>query len=337
MKFIVDDKIPFIEGRLEPFGEVKYVAPGKITSDVVKDADALIVRTRTRCDKTLLKDSGVSLVATATIGTDHIDSEWCEANGITVRNAAGCNAPGVAQYVWSSLLRKGFDPGRHTLGVIGHGHVGSIVTDWGERLGARVLVCDPPRKDAGYTDRLYLPIETLLKECDAVTLHTPLTAEGEYPTHHLIDACMLGMMKKGSILINSSRGPVVDNEAWARHLGETGATGIIDVWEGEPDISRLLLDAASIATPHIAGYSYEGKQRATRMALEAVNRHFGISASTEGLCGQYNAPEKEFTDITAQIIKSSYDPEADTAALRRSPADFERLRSDYIYRHEPSF
>ncbi|MDE6338115.1 MAG: 4-phosphoerythronate dehydrogenase, partial [Muribaculaceae bacterium] len=186
MKFIVDNKIPFIKGRLEPLGEVVYADPFAFTPQLVKDADALIIRTRTHCDEALLDGSSVKLVATATIGTDQIDIPWCEANGITVENAAGCNAPGVAQYVWSSLLRNGFDPSRHTLGVVGKGNIGSIVADWGCRLGANVIVCDPPRQKAGHKDEDYLPLEEVLAKADAVTLHTPLTKEGDDSTYHLI-------------------------------------------------------------------------------------------------------------------------------------------------------
>ena len=337
MKFIVDNKIPFIEGRLEKAGEVVYATPEAITAELVKDADALIVRTRTRCDEDLLKGSKVKLVATATIGTDHIDTEWCEANGITVKNAAGCNAPGVAQYVWSSLLRNGFMPGIHTLGIVGCGHVGSIVAEWGKGMGGKVLVCDPPRLEAGITDHEYVSLQRILQECDAVTLHTPLTKTGKHATFHLIGDKELSMLREGAILVNSSRGPVVDNEAWLCHLTDGNIKGIIDVWEGEPQINTKLLDKANIGTPHIAGYSFEGKQRATRMALQAVTEHFGIEIPTGDLCSDYKAPVNGFPDDTARIITASYNPESDTRALRQNPEDFEKLRSDYSYRHEPVF
>lgn len=337
MKFIVDNKIPFIKGRLESAGEVIYSSPENIDANLVKEADAIIVRTRTRCDRDLLKDSKVKLIATATIGTDHIDIPWCEENGITVRNAAGCNAPGVAQYVWSSLLRKGFDIGADTLGIAGFGHVGSIVAEWGRAMGVRIIVCDPPRKGMGLTDNDYISIEELLCESDAVTLHTPLIKNGEHPTFHLIGDKELAIMKPDSILINSSRGPVVDNKAWLRHLESGSSTAIIDVWEEEPGISIPLLEKASIATPHIAGYSFEGKQRATRMALCAVADFFGIRISTDGLCGDYATPENGFPVNSAGIIRDSYNPIADTTALKEAPQTFEKLRSAYDYRHEPVF
>ncbi len=339
MKVIIDNKIPFIQGRLEREGvEVVYSDPAAITPETVKDADALIVRTRTRCDRNLLEKSSVGLVVTATIGTDHIDLVWCAENGVEVRNAAGCNAPGVAQYVWSSLLRNGFNPGHHTLGVVGCGHVGSIVADWGKRMGAKVIVCDPPRKDSGLTDHDYISLRELLRESDAVTIHTPLTAVGGYPTYHLIGEKELEMLRPGAIFINSSRGPVVDNNALSAHLKAGGnCKAIIDVWEGEPKIYEELLSAVEIGTPHIAGYSRQGKERATRMALEAVSDFFNLPVSTEGLCPDYMKPDGKFPDDAGSIISQSYDPYADDRNLRKAPGQFEKLRSDYDYRDEPSF
>lgn len=331
LKIIVDNKIPFIEGRLEPVADVIYTAPGDITPELVKDADALLVRTRTKCNENLLGGSKVQLVATATIGMDHFDADWLRQAGIIAVNAAGCNAPGVAQYVWSSLLRNGFDPVRHTLGVVGLGHIGSIVADWGRKMGVRVLVCDPPRKDMGLTDEQYLPMESLLRECDAVTLHTPLSHKGLYPTFHLISEKELKMMRPGAILVNASRGPVVDNAAWKDYLKTSGTKGIIDVWEGEPKLDTELMGLAEISTPHIAGYSLEGKERATRMVLEAVENVFGVSLDKSGLEGEYEAP----ATVDPDVIISSYDPYADTALLRSKPDELECLRDTYELRREP--
>ena len=336
MKVIIDNKIPFIAGRLERAGvDTVYADPKAISPEMVKDADALIVRTRTRCDEALLKGSAVRLVVTATIGTDHIDIPWCEANGIAVRNCAGCNAPGVAQYVWSSLLRLGLRPGAK-VGVVGFGHVGSIVAEWGRGMGFDIRVCDPPRQKAGMADNDYRPLAELLRECDAVTLHTPLTRTGDDATYHLVGAEELAEMRPGSVLVNSSRGPVVDNQAWAEELEKGNKRGVVDVWEGEPAISRSLLADAAIATPHIAGYSLQGKQRATRMALEAFAEFFGMEVDTAGLCGAYRSPGDEFPEDAAQRIVDSYDPFTDTARLRACPGDFERQRGDYDYRSEPT-
>lgn len=332
MKFVVDNKIPFIKGRLEAVGEVVYADPDAIDREMVADADALIIRTRTRCSEQLLSGSPVKLIATATIGTDHIDIPWCEANGITVENAAGCNAPGVAQYVWSALLRNGFDPAVHVLGLVGKGHIGTIVADWGRRLGAKVLVNDPPREKAGLKDEDYVSLDQLLKQSDAVTLHTPLTKSGDYPTFHLISSRELQLMKPGAILVNASRGPVPDNRAISGWIEEGEGRAVIDVWEGEPNPDRNLLAEALVATPHIAGYSREGKERATRMVLEAVERNFSLSLDKSALEGDYIPPAGS---IDPESITQSYDPAADTEELRRFPDRFEQLRSAYNYRGEP--
>ena len=325
MKIIADKNIPFLEGRLREARLIQLPA-SEINAETVRDADALIVRTRTRCDSGLLKGSKVKMVATATIGTDHIDLAWCEANGIKVSNAPGCNAPGVALYVWSNLLRNGFDPKKSTLGVIGCGNVGSIVAQWGERLGAEVLVCDPPRKERGETDREYLPLEDVLANSDAVTLHTPLTYDGKHPTFHLIDEDSIRHLKEGAIFVNAARGEVADTETLIRAIGE-GRIGraVIDTWEGEPDIAPRLLKIADTATCHIAGYSVEGKQRATRMALEAVAHTLGTTADRSGLQGPYRAP----ATLTPEAIIAAYDPAPMTDALKSDPAGFETLRNAY--------
>lgn len=334
LRIIADDNIPFLRGRLEPYADVTYVGQDEFTPGLVRDADALMIRTRTRCDAALLGGSGVRLVATATIGTDQIDMEWCRANGIDVANSPGCNAPGVAQYVWSALLRCGFDPRTMTLGVVGYGNIGGIVARWGEILGARVLVCDPPRQEAGCMDTEYHDMGYVLANSDAVTLHTPLTRGGAHPTYHLIGAAELSQMRPGSLLVNAARGAVVDNAALRKVLEEGGLRAVLDTWEGEPRLDRDLLGLVEYGTQHIAGYSREGKERATRMVLEALNARFGlvddVSVLTAGLTGPYCEPE----NLTAEAIVASYDPGVDTAALRAEPDALDRLRGAYDYRHE---
>ncbi len=325
MKIIADKNIPFLEGRL-PGARLILLPASEITPDAVRDADGLIVRTRTRCDAALLHDSSVRAIATATIGTDHIDKEWCRSKGIAVSNAPGCNAPGVALYVWGSLLRNGFDPSRHTLGVIGCGNVGGIVAEWGERLGARVLVADPPRQESGMTDRNYVSHEYLLENSDAITLHTPLTRSGAYPTFHLINEESLRHLKPGAIFVNAARGEVTETEALCRAV-ESARTGriIIDTWECEPNISGRLLGLADVSTPHIAGYSVEGKQRATRMALEAIGEALMTDVDVTGLAAPYQSPEV----LTPELIVNSFDPSQITSRLKDSPHSFEDLRNTY--------
>lgn len=331
--FIVDDNIPFIEGRLEPVAEVRYVDQFGFTPEIVKDADALLIRTRTRCNEELLGKSGARLVATATIGMDQIDIPWCESHGITVRNSPGCNAPGVAQYVWSSLLRLGMKPGEHTIGVVGHGNVGSIVAEWGRAMGFDILLCDPPKAELTGRADDYLSLEKVLKRSDAVSLHTPLTKTGKHPTLHLINSDNLGLIRPGSILVNAARGPVVETEALLKGI-EGGLRGVVDTWEGEPDLDRRLLDAAEIGTFHIAGYSREGKERATRMVIEAVEDTFGLTVDKSGLAA---ARDDSGKIIDPEVIAGSYDPYVDDRALRADPGAFDRLRRDYDFRPEPVF
>ncbi len=344
MKIIADNNIPYLEGRLEKAGaEVEYVDQAGFTPEVVRDADGLLIRTRTRINRELLEGSAVKMVATATIGTDQIDFSYTGPAGIEVRNSPGCNAPGVAQYVWSALLRLGFDPKRHTLGVVGKGNVGSIVVEWGRRLGAKVIVCDPPRAERGEEDEKYLSLNDLLAEADAVSFHTPLIKEGDHPTVHLLDAAGLASMKPDAILINAARGPVVDNHALKEHLrkqgkhsakagslSEGGFRTAVDTWEGEPALDRELLGMVDYGTFHIAGYSRQGKERATRMVLEAVEEILGVPADKSGLEGPYMPP----ADLSAESITASYDPAIDTEALRKEPENFDLLRHHYAYREE---
>lgn len=332
-RIIVDDNIPFIKGRLEPFADTVYADQFGFTPELVRDADAMVIRTRTRCDENLLKGSKVKIIATATIGMDQLDLGWCRDNGITCRNSPGCNAPGVAQYVWSALLRSGFDPERHTLGVVGCGNVGSIVADWGRRLGADVLVNDPPKAAAGASLPGLVELPELLREADAVTLHTPLTRDGEWPSFHLIGEAALALMKPGALLVNAARGPVADNAALRRAVASGHIRAVIDTWEGEPKLDKELLSLLKYGTFHIAGYSLEGKQRATRMVLEAIGEHFGFAPDLSGLEGPYKAPAR----ISAKAILDSYNPISDTLQLKADPDAFDTLRANYSFRREPRF
>lgn len=332
-RIIVDDNIPFIKGRLEPFADTVYADQFGFTPELVRDADAMVIRTRTRCDENLLKGSKVKIIATATIGMDQFDLGWCRDNGITCRNSPGCNAPGVAQYVWSALLRSGFDPERHTLGVVGCGNVGSIVADWGRRLGADVLVNDPPKAAAGASLPGLVELPELLREAYAVTLHTPLTRDGEWPSFHLIGEAALALMKPGALLVNAARGPVADNAALRRAVASGHIRAVIDTWEGEPKLDKELLSLLKYGTFHIAGYSLEGKQRATRMVLEAIGEHFGFAPDLSGLEGPYKAPAR----ISAKAILDSYNPISDTLQLKADPDAFDTLRANYSFRREPRF
>lgn len=337
MKIIVEKNIPFIKGLLERYAEVVYLSPEAIDAAAMADADALVTRTRTRCDASLLDGSKCRFIATATIGTDHIDLDYCRTHGITVANAPGCNAPGVAQYVLSSiacrtLLRSGIaDLKGLTLGVVGVGHVGRIVCEWASGLGMNVLKCDPPRAEKEGAEG-FVSLEEIAERADIITFHTPMTRVGKYPTCHMADKAFFSSLRRSPMLINSARGPVVDNVALADAV-RAGLVGdiAIDCWEGEPDISRDLLSMAVVATPHIAGYSRQGKIRATAMAVEALCRHFDLPVVKPLETVPADIPHSP----TLAMITDSYSPEADTASLRNSPESFESLRNHYYYRDEP--
>lgn len=336
-KLIVDDAIPFLEGRLEKDFDIRIMPGAQIGREDLMDADGVLVRTRTRCDASTLEGTPVSFVATGTIGLDHIDTQYCDAHGIHWQNAPGCNAPAVAQYVWRALFELGFDPRKMTLGVVGKGHVGSIVAQWGRALGAKVIVSDPPRQKAGYTDEEYLPLEDLMEQADAVTFHTPLIKKPVMqdgilmePTVHLADAATLGRLKNGAIVVNAARGGIVDERALMALKGEKGLKIAIDTWEGEPKINTDTLRGADIATFHIAGYSQQGKERATRAILEGLEKHFGVRMRCDDLCGPYKEP----AELTEAAIRESYDIMADDALMRREYEDFERLRDTYPLRTE---
>ena len=340
MNIIVESNIPFIRGLLDNMASVRYLSPEEITPESMRDTDALITRTRTRCDEALLGGSRCSFIATATIGTDHIALDYCHSRGITVANAPGCNAPAVAQYVLASILTWLNDgtgiPERKwpTLAVVGVGHVGTIVARWAEGLGMRVLRVDPLRALAEGSDR-FATLADAAREADIITFHTPPTRCGDFPTWHMADIAFFNALCRRPLIINSARGGVVDNAALVEAL-DRGIVddAVIDCWEGEPAISSDLLQRTFIATPHIAGYSREGKIRATVMALRALTSHFNLPDVTpsEGLDpALFAIPDHP----TVEAILASYDPMADTVSLRGNPTAFESLRNHYNYRPEP--
>ena len=332
MRIVVDSHIPHIQGLIEPRAQVDYLEPGDITRDAVRDADALIVRTRTRCNADLLDGSRVRFIGSATIGTDHIDPDYCAARGITVRNAPGCNAPAVAQWVFCAIdawmrARNITATGGLTLGVVGVGHIGSIVARWARQLGFTVLLNDPPRENGdGSFDDIFEPLEALQRRCDIITFHTPLTRDGRWPTWHLCDQAFLDGVTRCRLILDAARGAIADNAALLGWHGDVA----LDCWENEPDISRPLLDKAIVATPHIAGYSAEGKQRGTAMMLEALNEFFGWDIPIPEIA----APATGAAQVTLAGIAASYDILADTAALKSSPATFESQRNHYPHRPE---
>ena len=339
MKVVADMDIPFLEGVFEPYGEVVYKKGMDISREDVIDADALLVRTRPRCDAALLEGTSVKMIATATIGMDHIDMEYCRKAGIEVANAAGCNAGGVMQYIFSALYgvaaRKGIKIDGSTIGIIGVGHVGCKIEAMAEYLGFNILRCDPPRAAAEGPEG-FCSLEHLLQHSDVVTLHVPL----DETTRGMADAGFFAQVQPGAIFINASRGEVVDEAALKEALPKLGAT-VIDTWNNEPNVDVELVEMVDIATPHIAGYSYQGKQTGTSMAVQAVARYFGLTELYDFFPEDEPDHEPLLLDLTgknhgqiAAVFQYNYPIFTDDFRFRMEPHKFEKLRSEYQYRRE---
>ena len=334
MKIVADSKIPYLKGILEPVAhEVLYVPGTEITAEVVREAQVLLTRTRTRCDRALLEGSKVKFIGTATIGTDHIDLDYCQRHGIAVVNAPGCNAPAVAQWVHATILQwmKAHAVARPiTLGIVGVGHVGSIVARWAQQLGYRIMLNDPPLAETyDSQSSIFDPRSSILdlqRECDIITFHTPLTSDGKHPTWHLCDESFLQGLERCKLILNAARGAVCDNAALLHWQGDVA----LDCWEHEPAISLELLGKAFVATPHIAGYSRQGKMRGTAMVIDALNTHYGWHLPVP----HADRPLLGASIVTPQLIIDSYNPLHDTAMLKASPHQFETLRNNYPLRNE---
>jgi erythronate-4-phosphate dehydrogenase len=354
MRVIVDKNNPLVGEAFRQFGEVVPSATPEITKDAVRAADMLIIRSETKVTKDLLDGSNVKFVGTATIGTDHVDLEYLRSRGIGFASAPGSNANSVAEYFVAALLtlakRKGFTVSGKTLGVVGVGNVGSKIVRNAKALGMRILQNDPPLA-CSTGNSSFLPLDSLM-DADIITLHVPLTKTGSDPTFHLFDESRINKMKKGAVLFNTARGPVVDggalkNAIERKHLG--GA--LLDVWEGEPLIDIDLMKMVDIGTSHIAGYSFDGKLAAVKMTYSAACKFFGQpelwtpgnslpKPAIERIVVPSSAESAE--DVVRTIVNKCYDIEYDDRALRSiadvSPDDrrlfFSRLRAEYRIRRE---
>lgn len=339
MVVVIDEKIPYIIGVLSTLADEVRALPGdKITRDVVKDADALIVRTRTKCNKALLEGTNVKFIATATIGYDHIDTQYCAENGITWTNAPGCNANSVAEYIESALLlleeKHHLQLSELTIGIIGVGNVGSKVHQIADKYHIKVLLNDPPRAEAEGKEG-FSSLDEIAEKADIITFHTPLARGGKHPTFHLADEHFLSKLKKRPILFNTSRGEVVDTKALLKAIDKKELLDVvIDVWENEPDIDLTLLDKAFIATPHIAGYSADGKGNATRMSLESICRFFKIDANFQIAIPSPQTPPELFSVDYHGIPLVAYNPTTDSTLLKAHPEKFEWFRNNYPLRRE---
>lgn len=345
IKIVIDDKIPYIQGVFEPYAKVVYAPGAKIDAAMVKDADALVIRTRTHCNKELLDGSSVKMIATATIGYDHIDRDYCQQNNIQWQNAPGCNSWSVAQYMAaffaSYSLTKQDDVKGKTLGVVGLGNVGSKVARYAQLLGMSVLVNDPPLQESGVKED-FVSLDTIQREADIITFHVPLTRDGKYPTYHMADAAFFDGCQRKPVVCNTCRGEVFLTEDLKQAL-DCGLVSdvVIDCWEHEPNIDADLLACSLVTTPHIAGYSRDGKAKGTAMSVENIARFFDIP-----LHGWWPSdiekPAVANIDLTGlptreaiwKAIMHTYPIEKETSLLKSSPETFENQRGDYPLRRE---
>ena len=347
IRIVADDKIPFLRSVLEPFAEVVYLPGSKITNHLIKGADALLIRTLTKCDEKLLNDSSVKFIGTATIGFDHIDTRYCDNHSIRWINAPGCNASSVQQYIACALFaiaaKTGIALQDQTLGIAGVGHVGKLVEAFAHSIGMKVLLNDPPR------DRIegpgkFVSLEHLIQSSDITTLHVPLNKSGIDSTLHLINKDSFRMMKKNAWLINSARGEVIDTLALKEVVSSHNFPGLVlDVWENEPTIDPELMSFAYLATPHIAGYSSDGKAHGTSAIVRELSNFFNLplndwfpvdipAPSHPGLT--IDGKNRTVPDIIQEAVCHTYSISDDDRRFRAAPQTFEQQRGRYPVRRE---
>ncbi len=350
MKIVADENIPCVQQAFSTLGNVTLRSGRQLCAADVRDTDILLVRSVTMVGRDLLEGSQVRFVGSATIGYDHVDRDYLEQHGIGFATAPGSNATSAAEYVVSAILalaeRDAFDPADKSVGIIGCGNVGSRVQQKLAVLGMRCLVNDPPLQAQGGHDD-FVELAEILRT-DIITLHVPLTQAGKYPTHHLVGQAFLESLGPGAILINAARGAVVDNRALEHVLNQRDDLSVVlDVWEGEPTINTALLEKVALGTPHIAGYSLDGKLRGTEMIYRAACEYFGLSSQVwragddlpERRVLQLDEPGQ---DVLRAAVFHSYDVRHDDRRLRsmvsldveEHPVYFDRLRKEYPVRRE---
>ena len=352
IKIVADNKIPFLKGVLEPYADIQYLNPADITNDAVKDKDALIIRTRTHCNAELLEGTDIKFIATATIGFDHIDQEYCKEKNIKWINAPGCNSYSVQQYIASVLLTLGhkrkLDLSGLTIGIVGVGNVGSKVEKLAKIIGMEVLLNDPPRaREEG--DEKFITLNELISKSDIITFHVPLIKNGVDKTYHMADEKFFNKFAKKKIIFNTSRGQVIETNSIKNALKKKIVNGaVLDVWENEPDIDLELLDMIDIATPHIAGYSADGKANGTSVCVRNIASFFNLDIDKNWYPEELPAPKNsneisiDCSDLSEQEIFykafiSSYDILNDDNTLRNSVDTFEKQRGNYPVRREFPF
>lgn len=353
MLIVADENIPLLDAFFAGFGDIRRVPGRSIDRATVEHADVLLVRSVTNVNRALLDGSKVRFVGTCTIGTDHLDLDYFNEAGICWSSAPGCNARGVVDYVLGSLMTlaeiEGADLTQRTYGVVGAGEVGGRLIKVLKGLGWNVKVCDPPRQAAEGGD--YVSLEQIIEQCDVISLHMPLTRNGDDATWHLFDQQRLQQLKPGAWLINAARGPVVDNVALREVLLEReDLQAVLDVWEKEPEVDPALAELCVLATPHIAGYSLDGKQRGTAQIYQAYCAFIGQPAAialSDLLPATWLSEVSLHADsdpawALAMLCRGVYDPRRDDADFRRSlvgnvaeqRAAFDVLRKQYPVRRE---
>lgn len=351
IKIIADDKIPFLQGVLEPYADIVYLPGSMITREAAMYADALLIRTRTKCNQSLLEGTSVKFIATATIGHDHIDAEYCKSKEITWMNVPGCNSASVQQYITAALvtlaLNNDYNLSEKKLGIIGVGNVGSKVQRAATILGMKVTLNDPPRARAEGKS-CFVSLDEILATSDIISIHVPLNRIGPDKTFHLFDDALFGKMKNNAWLLNSSRGEVVETNALKSALSSGKLSGaVLDVWENEPDIDLELLSQIYISTPHIAGYSVDGKAKGTSQVVQALSAFFGLplndfyppvlpEAPVPGIV--IEGAGKSSFQVVHEAVLHTYPIMKDHILLQRSPSTFEQQRGHYPVRREfPSY
>lgn len=345
MKIIADKNIPFLKGVVEDFGDVEYIAGNEFSNERIKDAEVLIIRTVAKMDEKMLQNTSVKLICTATIGFDHIDTQYCDDHNIVWKNAPGCNSSSVQQYIISVLIllakNKGLNLKDKTIGIIGVGNVGKKVAKACEVLDMRVLLNDPIREIAEGPDG-FVSLDIIKSEADIITFHTPLTKDGDFKTYHLGGNIFFESLEKKPIIINTARGSIIDTHAIKKALRVGTISGaIIDCWENEPEVDLEYMEMVDVATPHIAGYSADGKANATRMALETIARYYDLDRSSIDYINP-SAPADSIIDLNKydqterlySALLATYNPMTDYEALKSAPDTFKKLRNDYPLRRE---
>ena len=352
MRIVADENIPYVREAFASLGEVTAVPGRGLTRAAVADAELLLVRSVTKVGPDLLAGTRVRFVATATIGTDHVDTNYLRERGIGFASAPGSNANSVAEYVVAALLvvarRLSWRLAGRSIGVVGVGHVGSLVVEKFRALSLRVLQNDPPRFDAS-GDAAFRPLAELFG-CDVITLHVPLTRSGPYPTHHLAGEPFFRSLRPGAVFLNTSRGAVHETGALlaALRAGRLSAA-VLDVWEGEPNISAELLDQVALGTAHIAGYSFDGKVRGTEMIYQAACEFLGVQPTWQPTLPpaplaqvSVEAARRDDEEMLREVVLKVYNIEDDDRDLRKlldlsgaeRPGYFDSLRKNYPVRRE---